>query len=199
MTPRPSYRIDRAAWITDRAFTPHIILAPLALPWTLLSVIPGTLRRGLYLDPSRTGMVMLYRSHPILDALVLLPVMMVAFAAYFGAASALMSLAGWLALSLPAVTLMFMVGLLFLLPRGGGSLFPWGPETPKGQRWEVAGLAQLPGTRLTGIQLALRVLGTVPPAGAVVVATANSADLYRQYQAFGFTGGPKHRVHRGIT
>lgn len=33
----------------------------------------------------------------------------------------------------------------------------------------------------------------------MIVATANSEDLYRQYQAFGFTGGPKHRVHRIAT
>ncbi len=198
MTPRPSYRIDRAAWIMARAFTPHLVLAPLALPWTFLSVIPGMLRRGLYLDPSRTGMVMLYPSSPVSDVLVLFPIMLVAFAAYFAAASAVSSLAGWLALLVPTATLVVLIGLLFLLPRGGGSLVPWGPETPEGQRWEIAGLAQLPGTRLTGIQLALRALDTVPPPGAVVVATANSADLYRQYQAFGFTGGPKHRVHRVI-
>lgn len=74
-----------------------------------------------------------------------------------------------------------------------------GPETPKGERWEIAGLTQLPWTRLTGIQLALRALDTVPPAGAVVVATANSPDLYRKYQAFEFTGGPKHRVYRVIS
>lgn len=199
MPPRPSYRIDRAAWIMARAFTPHIVLASLALPWTLLSVIPGTLRRGLYLDPTRTGMVMLYRSNPVLDVLVLFPIMLIVFGAYFAAASALTNIAGWLALSLPAATVVFMIGLLFLLPRGGGSLFPWGPETPDGPRWEIAGLAQLPGTRLTGIQLALRALDTIPPEGSVIVATANSEDLYRQYQAFGFTGGPKHRVHRIAT
>lgn len=51
MPPRPCYRIFRAAWIMARAFTPHLVLAPLALPWTLLSVIPGTLRRGLYQPP----------------------------------------------------------------------------------------------------------------------------------------------------
>lgn len=144
-------------------------------------------------------MVMLYRSSPVLDVLVLFPIMLIVFGAYFAAAAALMNIAGWLALTLPAATVVFMIGLLFLLPRGGGSLFPWGPETPDGQRWEIAGLAQLPGTRLTGIQLALRALDTVPPPGSVIVATANSEDPYRQYQAFGFTGGPKHRVHRIAT
>ena len=92
MTPRPSYSIFRAAWIMARAFTPHRLLAPLALPWTLLSVIPGTLRRGLFLDPTRTGMVMLYRSNPVLDVLVLLPIMVAVFGAYFAAAPALLGL-----------------------------------------------------------------------------------------------------------
>lgn len=182
-----------------RAFTPHALLAPLALPWTLLSVIPGTLRRGLYLDPTRTGMVMLYRSSPVLDVLVLIPIILIVFGAYFVAAAARVNIAGWLALALPVATVVFMIGLLFLLPRGGESLFPWGLETPAGPRWEITGLAQLPGTRLTGIQLALRALDTVPPPGSVIVATANSEDLYRQYQAFGFIGGPQHRVHRVAT
>ncbi|HEX7349646.1 hypothetical protein [Brachybacterium sp.] len=144
---------------------------------------------------------MLYRSNPVLDVLVLFPVMIGAVVAYFAAVPALLSLvvpAGWVPLSLAAVTILIMVGLLFLLPRGGGSMVPRGPETPDGPRWEIAGLAQFSGTRLTGIQLALRALDTVPPAGAVVVATANSANLYRQYQAFGFTGGQKHRVHKII-
>lgn len=198
MTPRPSYRFLRAAWIMARAFTPHPALALLAYPWTLISITPGTVRGGLYLDPTRTGMVLLYRSMMLLDVLIAVPVVLVFFIAVGTAASALSALlpGGIAAL---VVFVLAVSGLLFLLPRGGGSLFPWGPETPKGQRWEIAGLAQLPGTRLTGIQLALRALETVPPSGAVVVATANSADLYRQYQAFGFTGGPKHRVHKIIT
>lgn len=121
---------------------------------------------------------MLYRSNPVLDVLVLSPIMLIVFGAYFAAASVLTNIAGWLALSLPVATVVFMIGLLFLLPRGGGSLFPWGPETLDGPRWEIASLAQLPGTPLTGIQLALRALDTIPPAGAVIVATANSKDLY---------------------
>lgn len=112
--------------------------------------------------------------------LVLFPIMLIAFGAYFAAASALTNIPGRLALTLPAATVVFTIGLLFLLPRSGGSLFPWDPETPAGPRWEIAGLTQLPGTRLTGIQLALRTLDTIPPTGAVIVATANSEDLYRQ-------------------
>src|SRR5699024_6432685 len=84
------------------------------------------------------------------------------------------------------------------LPRGEGSLRPWGPETPPGPRWEIAGLAQLPGTRLTAIQLAIAAMDRIPPAGAVLVATAGSDKLLRQYRAYGFTTGPKHRVHKVI-
>lgn len=197
MTPRPSYRIFRAAWIMARAFTPHPAIALLAYPWTLMSVIPGTVRGGLYLDPSRTGMVMLYRSKMLIDVMITVPVVFVYFAVIG------LVLAGFSALIPSMVTAMVVfvlaaAGLLFLIPRGGGSMFPWGPETPEGPRWEIAGLAQLPGTRLTGIQLALRALETVPPPGAVIVATANSEQLYRQYQRFAFTGGPSHRVHKII-
>ena len=71
-------------------------------------------------------------------------------------------------------------------------------ETPDGERWELAGLAQLPGTRLTALPLAMRVVREVPPEGAVVVATANTPEQYRQYQRLGFTGGPKRRVHRVV-
>lgn len=63
----------------DHGSTPHVVLAPLALPWALVSVTPGTLRRGLYGDPSRTGMVMLSWSSPALDVLVLMPAMLAMF------------------------------------------------------------------------------------------------------------------------
>lgn len=69
-------------------------------------------------------------------------------------------------------------------------------DTPKGDRWGVAGLAKLPGTNLTGIQLALRVVEDVPPPGAVVIATANSSKLLHQYQQFGFTEGRNNRVYK---
>lgn len=199
MTPQPTYRILRAGWIMARAFTPHPVLAPLAYPWTIMTTIPGTLRRGLYLDPTRTGMVMIYRSNQLLDALIVMPIVFAVMIGYMGLAPSLIwsiapdSMVGPL---FAAISLLLVVGILFLLPRGGGAMFPFGPETPKGDRWEVAGLAQLPGTQFTAIQLALRALETVPPSGAVVIATANSSKLVRQYQAFGFTEGKSNRVYK---
>ena len=185
-----------------RAFTPHPVFAVLSFPWTLVSVIPGTLRGGLYLDSTRTGMVMLYRSRMLLDILLVTPVMILYFLAaggVIGALGGLVSDTGVFLVMWGVLMILAFVGFVFLLPRGGGSMFPWGPETPNGQRWEIAGLAQMPGTRFTAIQLALRIINEVPPAGAVVVAIANSVKMLHQYQRLGFTAGPKHRVHKVVS
>ncbi|HEX7349544.1 hypothetical protein [Brachybacterium sp.] len=77
-TPRPSYRIFRAAWFSTRAVTPSTVQGVLTVSWTLLSIIPGTLRGGLYMDRAGTGMVLLYRSRMLLDVLILLSIMLLA-------------------------------------------------------------------------------------------------------------------------
>lgn len=197
MSPSPSFRWWRGAWIMARAFAPNMALALLALPWTLLMVLPGMLRKGLFIDRTGTGMVMLYRSRMLLDTLILIPpVLVVAIITPVVVMTVLP--ASWGPYVFGAGLLALIAGFVPLLPRRGGSVSPWGPETPKGERWEIAGLAQLPGTRLTAIQLALRALDTIPPAGAVVVAAANSDRLFDQYQRFGFTSGKKRRVYRII-
>lgn len=199
--PRPSRRILRAGWIMARAFTPHPVIAVLALPWTMLAALPGAISGGLFLDPTRTGMVLLAPVNVTRDLLLLLPVLL---------CSPVITIAALLvADSLNALPVLFVVvgvlvvatcvGVAFLLPKRGTSWVPFGPETPPGPRWEIAALAQLPGTRFTAVQLAQRALATVPPAGAVVVATANTPALFEQYQRFGFTGGPQRRVHHIIT
>lgn len=197
---QPSRNVPRAAWIMARAFTPHALFAPLALPWTLLSVIAGALRRGLFLDRTRTGMVLLYRSDPLLDVLLVLPIMGVIFGISLTVPVLLFLLFPglWTLLTILGVPVVLFLGAVFLLPRGGGAVSPFGAETPAGPRWELAGLAQLPGTRLTGIQLARRVVSQVPPAGAVVGATAGTHALYRQYLRHGFHPGAKHRVYKVI-
>ena len=57
LKPDPSPRILRAAWIMACAFSPNRVVAVCAYPWAVLSILPGTIRRGLYLDDTRTGMV----------------------------------------------------------------------------------------------------------------------------------------------
>lgn len=185
-----------------RAFTPNRVVAVLAVPWMWLAVLPATIRGGLFFDSTRTGMVLLTPVNLFLDLLVLIPIA--------GALSAVVTFGALpIAAALNAVTALLVVtallmiagltGALFLLPGRGGSALPFGPETPTGPRWEIAGLAQLPGTRLTAVQLARHVLATVPPAGAIVVATATTPTQFQQYQRFGFTGGNKRRVHLVIT
>lgn len=200
MSPPPSRRVFRAAWIMARAYTPNLPVALLALPWALVAVIPAALRRGLYLDRDRTGMVILYRPALLLDTLILLPLifpaMLAAIAVTVGFAA---QLPLWATVGMVlSVIVLAMAGLGAIQPESGGSMVPWGPETPDGERWELAGLAQLPGTRLTAVPLAMRVVREVPPEGAVVVATANTPEQYEQYQRLGFTGGPKRRVHRVV-
>lgn len=149
-----------------RAYTPHLVIAAFAVPWALISILPGAVRKGLYLDPSRTGMVLLYRSRTLLDMLIVTPAMLAAGLMVGTVVRTLAALipVGWAAPVLWLATLLAAcVGILYLLPRQGGSMLPWGPETPAGPRWEIAGLAQMPGTRLTGIQLALRAIDEVPP------------------------------------
>lgn len=146
-------------------------------------------------------MVLLYRSRMLVDLLLSVPLMIcylvIALAAVTGLSGLIPDPRAFIVLWI-ALMLLAVAGFAFLLPRSGGSVVPWGPETPPGERWEISGPAQLPGTRLTGIQLALRVIDEVPPAGAVIVAIANSTQLFHQYQQFGFTAGPKHRVHKII-
>ncbi|ALU38891.1 hypothetical protein AS188_03045 [Kocuria flava] len=70
---RPSQRALRGSWVMVRAFTAHRAWAVLALPWTLVALVPATVRGGLFLEPTPTGMVLLDRLRPALDAPVLAP------------------------------------------------------------------------------------------------------------------------------
>ena len=139
--PRSSHRVLRAGWVMARAFTPTPVTAALVLPWTVLAVLPGALRGGLFLDPTGTGMVLLSRWRLVLDLLVLLPVMATATAGttsgrWLIAATAPGALAPLLVLTALLVAA-GLAGALFLLPARGGSAVPFGPETPPGPRWEI--------------------------------------------------------------
>lgn len=99
-----------------------------------MSAVPDSLPRGLYLDPSHLGAVIPYHQSPVMDTLALSPAMIDLFAGCFVGVPALLAPivpAEWMALTFGGVTTLYIIGLLFLLPRGRGNLFPWGPETPK--------------------------------------------------------------------
>ncbi|WP_146080129.1 hypothetical protein [Pseudoclavibacter sp. RFBG4] len=194
--PRPSTVRDlpRAAWISARASTPNVPLAVLSVPIYAFSILPMTLRGGLYLDRTRTGTVLFERRMPILDGFVVALVTIAAFVLWvscilvFDATTVLL-----LGFSIYAVLLAGAV--IALVQPGGTTLSASGPETPKGDRWMVAALAQLPGTRLTAVMLARRLIEHAP-AGSVLVAAAATDALLERYVRAGFTAGRARRVYR---
>lgn len=197
--PVNSYRMLRAAWIMARAFTPNRFLAIIGVPWTIMSVLPKTLRGGLYLDETRTGTVMFARLNSVFDFLISGTYAFLYGIFQAGVAAGLAAVVGgqlgvavqmaWIALAFGAV--------FFLTPKRGAAMTSFGPESPQGERWEVTGLAQLPGTSLTAVQLALRLIDT-PAKGAIVGAVADTPELEQAYRRLGFTAGDRRRVHRTV-
>lgn len=59
----------------------------------------------------------------------------------------------------------------------------------------VAALAQLPGTRMTAVMLARRLIEQTPP-GSIIVAAAATDALLARYVRAGFTRGRARRVYR---
>lgn len=193
--PRPSHDLLRASWISARAFTPNRAAALLAVPCILLALLPPTLRGGLYLDKARTGMVVLHPRRLRLDVTISTAFWILwNLVALTVVTSAALNVLVWLSI-LQGTGVIVVAGSWFLRPPRGTSIRNHGPETPPGPRWEMGSLAQLPGTRLTALQTARRVLREVPPPGAVIVASADSDRLLRAYVRAGFLAGPKRRVH----
>ena len=87
--------------------------------------------------------------------------------------------------------------VIALVQPGGTTLSASGPETPKGDRWMVAALAQLPGTRMTAVMLARRLIEQAPP-GSIIVAAAATDALLARYVRAGFTAGRARRVYRVV-
>lgn len=159
-------------------------------------------------DPPRTlpgshrhRHALLTRVHLALDLLLLLPVpgsvTAGVTAGFLLVVTSLPSTAAPLLALAALLVAASLVGTLFLLPDQGSSAMPFGPETPPGPRREIAGLAQLPGTRLTAVQTARRVLATVPAPGAVVAAAADTPTQFRQYQQLGLRSTVHPTVQRG--
>ncbi|MCJ8503309.1 hypothetical protein MRU69_00320 [Kocuria flava] len=71
--PCPSRRALRGSRVMVRAFTAHRAWTVLALPRPLVAVVPATVRGGLFVDPTRIGMVLLARLRPALGVPVLAP------------------------------------------------------------------------------------------------------------------------------
>ncbi|GAA1119108.1 hypothetical protein GCM10009650_24310 [Nesterenkonia jeotgali] len=165
-------------------------MAYLSVPVAVLILLPYAIRRQVYESADGNGMVIfgpyrLGRDFAILAA-ILLPVLTLYFwvMVTFGPTHA-------------SVLWAVVMGLLGigLAGIGRGSMgMPTGSETPEGDRWQIAGLAQRPGTRLSALPLALRLRDSAP-AGTVVVAVAQNERLLAGYKRLGFTGGKDRRVY----
>ena len=194
--PRPSTLRDlpRAAWISARASTPNRPLAVLSVPIYAFSIVPMTLRGGLYLDESRTGTVLFARRRPIRDGLVIGLWTAAAFVLWV-ASILIVDAVVMLLLGMLVYAALLVGAVIALVQPGGTTLSASGPETPKGDRWMVAALAQLPGTRMTAVMLARRLIEQAPQ-GSIIVAAAASDALLARYVRAGFTRGRARRVYR---
>lgn len=194
MSSRPTpARLRRAftlAWLLSQAFTRHLPGAILAYPVCLLTVGIYLPHRQVYQTDDGAGMVIFgrFRIRNEVVAAALL---------FFRVIEAIVLLGGRFGpLGITLVTLLwlpFAVGLT-QLNSGALSMTPVGPETPPGDRWQVAALAQRPGSRLSALLLARRLLSSLP-AGAVAVAAAADERLVAAYERFGFTRGKAKRVY----
>lgn len=187
--PAPPRRFFAITWLMCRAFAPNRLLAVLAYPLGLLILVPYAARRHLYESADRNGLVVFGPFSLIKDTLIIAAVM-APFFVLFSWASGIWGPTGSLVF-LVALTSILLAGLFAF---GSSSMgVPVGRETPKGDRYQIAALAQRPGTRLSALQLALQLRDSLPP-GAVLVAVADNDRLLEAYTRLGFTHGGGRRV-----
>lgn len=193
MTSSPSpatlVRVPALAWLMSQAFASNRIMAYLSVPVAVLILLPYALRRQVYESADGNGMVIFGPYRLGRDVAILAALLLPALGLYLWV---LVSLGPGYASVLWAV----VMGLLGIGLAGigrGSMVMPTGPETPEGDRWQIAGLAQRPGTRLSALPLALRLRDSAP-VGTVVVAVAQNDRLLEGYKRLGFTEGKERRI-----
>lgn len=174
------------------AFTKNRVGAVLAYPVCVLIVSAYIPRGQVYETPDRHGMVIFgpYRLLVELAAGTLIFLTLL--------------LAGFFLIPILGPATMGVVAIVFSLVLGVGitqmgsaamAATPVGTETPRGDRFQAAALAQRPGTRLSALLLTKRLLDSLP-AGTIAVAAAADDRLLQAYERFGFTRGESRRVYR---
>lgn len=214
-SPRPARLRDtpRAAWIIARAFTHdsrigrrlpgrtlHIVHAVLAMPLFLMVALSYVAAGQAYLDDARVGFVILSPRSPNARETGGWAVTFVALVLVLVTYGLVLAPIPYLPLAVGAVVLLSSVLTIDAmrsdrLPRDERRrLRHAGVTPPDGPRWTLSLLAKIPGTGVTASRLAHRVLHRVPPAGAVVLATARTPALHAQYAAHGFTPATGSRL-----
>ena len=189
----PAAQFPRAAWIMARAFTPSHAIAVLAYPLVVCALIPIFLRKGLFIDGTRTGIVTACRRRHALDIAIAVPVVVVVFLAGWLILRLILTDSGAFYVLLAACVLMwFAAATTFSSRQKVGKQKV--PELRGKELWEIANLAQMPGTKETALLLAREVISTIPP-GTVIVTTPRSERLRKAYDHFGFEPGPGRQMH----
>lgn len=177
-------------WLMCLAFAPNRFLAALACPLGLLILTPYAVRRQFFETADRHGMVVFGPFSMVKDSVILAVAMSPVFVVNVWAPITWGPISGLVVLLV--LTGFLLAGLVVLGSSSTG--IPVGRETPRGDRYQIAALAQRPGTRISAIQLALRLRNSLP-VGAVLVAVAHSDRLLEGYVRLGFTRGAGRRVY----
>lgn len=190
--PAPPHRLISVAWVIALANSKNRIQAVAAMAWSLFMVVTYALRRAVYESDDKDGVVFFGRHRPVLDVMLVIPLGL-------GTMFLLDRASRGYLLELPLPVLLAVVAFLgygmagFL--SGSGSLSTiTGPETPPGDRYAMMALAQRPGTWMSAISLARRLVRGLPE-GCVVVAAAADERLAERYERLGFTRGEGLRVY----
>lgn len=185
-------RVFRLGWLMSRAFTKGPRRAVIAYPLCLLIVTVYAPRGQVYESSDTHGMVIFgrYRLWAELGAaaLVLLAGVVIGLS--------MIPVLGPITVGILAWTFSLLILLGNAQMRSGSTaVTPVGAETPKGDRWQVAALAQRPGTHLSALLLTRELMDSLPT-GAIAVAAAADERLLRAYEQFGFIVGKSKRVYR---
>lgn len=185
------FRIFALAWLMSRAFSSNSVMAVLAFPLALLTLVPYATRRQLYETQDRNGMVVFGRLSTVTDVAILI-VLILPVCILLGFVISAVDPVPALVIGL-VVLILFIFGLIGLSD-GVPNTKLVDRTTPKGPRIQVAALAQRPGTRLSALQLALQLRDSAP-SGSVLVAVAANDRLLHGYQRLEFSRGTARRVH----
>ena len=193
----PLARVPALAWLMAHAYARSRPRAVLAYPIALATTLTYALRGGVYESDDQNGMVIVARWRFGLDMLTLTSVMvlgLLALAPVAVLASLVHPLLGPATYVLAGAT---TVAGALVLAQGQETATPIARNTPTtGDRWQIAALAQRPGTRLSAMLLTRRVIGSVVPPGDVLVVSAVTADLEQAYIRAGFTPLGRKRLYK---